>query len=789
MAGDISKQFTELLLNYLYQRGKQPDKVFDFIRNLNDSNIENCLDKYLKDYKGYIQSPSDYAKSLEVFTVLLIFYIERTNGFKLLKLRKCLDFGGPKDMIFEQFYLELKAVFSLLAIAERQNVLKIYKRNLLRKNSCFDELKFDFYQKKGWNPQLGDLYAYDPFPDTKLKKEFDLRCQKCDALYTASTKQSGDYFDEFCKYYLELWLFINWQDSSTLKLFQLLKWCDTDFPFPLENDPLKHQVHLLIVAVLYKNPSKYGALKSSKEFTDEEYAFLITQPFEKKTFFSNYKLQIICLYQKGWDELYNYSVYLLNLLQIGRLKKLELLSESETKDIYTEFVQKLRSDPKYFLTAKIWIASQNRNELKIGDNIGGLFVFYYEPKKYAYVFLTSPSLNMVLFRSSPFYVQDLGLLDVGDVFDDVYKRNKHILVLMPIFYSIIGYSIDLLTGGFTGLLKSIATNVITDYATEKIEKAGVPGAEYLPVLIGLAQVGHDLAGSRSVNQKGNDLPLIHDTATATKELQVARQTEGGAIEATTVESVNKGNQGDSFFDSRCTNGRAKNDKYGDTDLFNKKGDANTDLYNKKADVDIHEIKEPSSPHSPHPNEYPQPNYNVPNIVELSGKGTPQVKPFAKPMINEAGNAAEHWWSSKLGSPNNPNRPGLIDQGGKFSTPYKKNVEPDFIPAIDSSGKQVFGRNTSYAQQNNVPSINDSLLVADSKYLGVLDNDVKTITFGRLGPRTASQVKGMIWLGGKTKGNIFVFLIRPGQKIGKDILEFAKSIHVDIGVKYIDEPLP
>jgi len=139
------------------------------------------------------------------------------------------------------------------------------------------------------------------------------------------------------------------------------------------------------------------------------------------------------------------------------------------------------------------------------------------------------------------------------------------------------------------------------------------------------------------------------------------------------------------------------------------------------------------------------------------------------------------WSNVVETPQNPGPA----RGGRFQTPYA-NVEPDFVPAVTSTGEVAFGRESGYARANNIPSVNDALLIADSKYLGVLSDDVRTIRFSTLGPRATNQVKGMIWLSQQTKGRTFVFLIRPGQTLGNDIKQFAQEVGVD--VKTLSHPL-
>jgi hypothetical protein len=147
------------------------------------------------------------------------------------------------------------------------------------------------------------------------------------------------------------------------------------------------------------------------------------------------------------------------------------------------------------------------------------------------------------------------------------------------------------------------------------------------------------------------------------------------------------------------------------------------------------------------------------------------------LPGEVGRVAEKVQSNIIGTPQNPGPA----QGGGFATPYA-NVEPDFIPAVDTTGQVVFAREPTFARVNGLPGINDALLVADSKYLGVLGDEVPIITFRELGSRAANQVKGMIYLSQFTKSRTFVFLGRLGQTIGPDIQQFAKALGVDVTIR-------
>jgi hypothetical protein len=141
-----------------------------------------------------------------------------------------------------------------------------------------------------------------------------------------------------------------------------------------------------------------------------------------------------------------------------------------------------------------------------------------------------------------------------------------------------------------------------------------------------------------------------------------------------------------------------------------------------------------------------------------------------------GAIAERMWSHITETPQNPG----AEFGGRFSTPSWGNVEPDFIPAVDENSCIVFGRNSDYAREHNVPSISDALLVADSKFYGVY-RDVPVINFGIFGEH-ANQVRGMIWLAHMTRSKTFVFLGRPNQQIGRNVLDFASRYGVDVEIR-------
>ena len=99
---------------------------------------------------------------------------------------------------------------------------------------------------------------------------------------------------------------------------------------------------------------------------------------------------------------------------------------------------------------------------------------------------------------------------------------------------------------------------------------------------------------------------------------------------------------------------------------------------------------------------------------------------------------------------------------------------------------VFGAEPTYAKVKGVPSINDALLVADSKYMGFFEAEPPTISFRALGERGSEQVKGMIFLAQMTKGKTFVFLGRESQSIGRDVQEFAAALGVS--VELLSNPL-
>jgi hypothetical protein len=163
------------------------------------------------------------------------------------------------------------------------------------------------------------------------------------------------------------------------------------------------------------------------------------------------------------------------------------------------------------------------------------------------------------------------------------------------------------------------------------------------------------------------------------------------------------------------------------------------------------------------------------------RGSRPLKSSSKPKVverdlpPEMGRVAERVWANVMETPHNPGP----SRGGRFATPYARNVDPDFVPAIGPDRGIVFGRQEAYALAHDMPSIRNALFVADSKYLSGISNNIKTISFKTMRPATQDQVRGMIWLGLKTKGRVFVFLIREGQTLGADILEFARAIGVEV----------
>lgn len=145
------------------------------------------------------------------------------------------------------------------------------------------------------------------------------------------------------------------------------------------------------------------------------------------------------------------------------------------------------------------------------------------------------------------------------------------------------------------------------------------------------------------------------------------------------------------------------------------------------------------------------------------------------LTAEVGSAAERMWAHIAGSPQNPGR----HDRGEFWTPWKEHVQPDFVPAMRAEGEQVVWRSRQYAQQHGVPSIDDALLVADSKYLGVLGDDVQEIDVHTC-EDTQAQIRGMSWLARFTKGKAFMCLGREGQRLSPTIQQRLTKTSKRIG---------
>lgn len=267
--------------------------------------------------------------------------------------------------------------------------------------------------------------------------------------------------------------------SDPLVMAALIKRCRGDGRIdpPYSNLLYLGGVGVLYLRLLEKRPHVY-----KNGFTREEHELFITEQARRDRYFGDFVLQLEDVMRRrlGEDRL-SEIIQALGALHIqAELMRMQVTPMRDAAAV-TGLVETLwKKKPEVFQALKMKVLRRSGKVTTLGvpADLGNVYVYWYD-SAHDTAYVQVNGYEKVLFSVRAYH--RVGQMVDDKVFHDIYKGTAHLLELIPFLFEVLMYIPDLVSGGVTGLIRSVAF----DYAFEKMVQAtGVDGTTAQLLLLG-----------------------------------------------------------------------------------------------------------------------------------------------------------------------------------------------------------------------------------------------------------------------------------------------------------------
>ena len=450
------KQFLALFERYMLERSKAATvELTEFIqRKLGPAELEDCLLAYLEASERYslTQSPAkDF--SLSIFYGMASLALHRCGGYFALKFE--LWTSPEEKTAWGRRYERLRP--------EQQEVLGRDLAAAKKRTRVLDELKFAYYRKYRKDPDERGLRAFDPAPSEDLRHKLLPILARCDRYAEALwIFDFGKAWDEVAALY---------QQKELLALVQLLKWTREW----LEGDKaIRDELYWYGVGVLLDHLLRWHPEAYQHGFDRDEKAFLLSTDLARHPYYGDFEDRLYYLTTTRDFGKFAGVAKVHAVLELYAAKRhMKLATMAETKRAY-QLVEEVREHgPKKGQRLRIPV-TQPEGLLKdqnatvaVGESYGDLTIVWIDGDDTAY--LECRRLEKVLFiMYETEYSHQLGRLSQDRFYDVLWEQTQHLLVLIPAFFQVLMFLPDLVSGGLSGLARSIAQQYLIGEVTERV---------------------------------------------------------------------------------------------------------------------------------------------------------------------------------------------------------------------------------------------------------------------------------------------------------------------------------
>ncbi|AOY57258.1 hypothetical protein [Desulfococcus multivorans] len=387
-----------------------------------------------------------------------------------------------------------------------------------------DEFKFAYYQKNQKDPNLKALRAFEPVVNKEQKKLLRDVSGRCDRAFNLHKIQDLlKAFDDLAD------LFKAQNDPATFLV--MLKWCrDASDMTPWVRD----EIYWYGIQALFQLAVNTRTLTYLKGFSEEERQFLIHIGAKPNPYFHDFeeRLEYMVRMQQGRSIITEISKAHLALLLIADQYRIHLVPMAEAQRV-RRLVETLRTDsPRSIDELQIPINSPMapNTKLRIGQTVGNIFIIWWDGDK-GVVYVEVNGIGRILFSMGS-YIR-LGQIYQNDaIYGEIWRNTRHLMMLIPAFFEVLGYLPDLASGGFGGLVKSVVVNYVAGEVSQRVFGDSTAGQIVTTLATGAA-VGHLTKGRGIEDVVDDEARLLSHSgeSAAGKSTAAVRQAEADVVRA------------------------------------------------------------------------------------------------------------------------------------------------------------------------------------------------------------------------------------------------------------------
>jgi hypothetical protein len=257
---------------------------------------------------------------------------------------------------------------------------------------------------------------------------------------------------------------------------------------------LRHQLYWFMVGILYLQALRARPEAYKTGFSSEEKLFLFDAEDTGDPYFPDFaiRLDYVWRYSSGPAQFSQSCKGYMGLLLFAAKIGARLVPMVEMA-VVRGVVEKLSKEkPQAIENIRIPVNSRHDvgKTLRIYQTVGKIFIVWWEPNLGAYI--EHEGLDGVLFRVDSY--DWLGrVYDNDAIWGEVYRSTEYLLVVIPFIFELLVYLPDLVTGGITGLAKSIFINIAIEHIVDGL---GLNANVVQLALLGAGLIAHHVSPGR-----------------------------------------------------------------------------------------------------------------------------------------------------------------------------------------------------------------------------------------------------------------------------------------------------
>lgn len=479
------------------------DQFLDWVKKSTSEDIPRSKEVIRTYVHAYFQESKRYSenntRAVEIFYDILKIAVEKNDAYYALKV----DFSIKQER--SQWAKRYK-----LLLPDQQIGLKSEIEKKQKSATIIDTLKIAYFDGNHRDPDLKSLRSFNLVISEEKGRALSNILNGCSYAFVVHDRvELREQHQKFGKEFEELSKLLQEEDDLIVLLAMVQRCRDHQGMRP----QLRRQLRWYMIGVMYIKAVQQRALVyNGKNLTEEERVFLFDEDDTRDMHFSDFVLRFDYLwkYRQGRPTFTQLTKAYIQMLMTANSYRMDLVPLQEAAIVHSfadVLLNKTLGDINIYLDKiENQIPIRPGKTRRIFEVIDNVYIFWWHRVNPSRVYIKVDGLGEILFRVS---LDRLKEIDYYEIYSIIHKNTKHILVLMPVVFQFLGYLPDLITGGLSGLVKS----VVFDLALEKTASAlGVDSNIAQLVVFGAGLLSHH---AMSIGTK-LDVPIRDINITSTE---------------------------------------------------------------------------------------------------------------------------------------------------------------------------------------------------------------------------------------------------------------------------------